>query len=131
MLVYNLVDFHSKWLDAHIMHNITSSRTIEKLRQIFSIHGLPRKIVTDNGPSSAPYHPSTNGLVERAVQTVKRGLQCIQGSSIQEKLSKFLFTHWITPHSTTGVAPSELLMGRRLRSRLDGLFPKVNKKIES
>ena len=74
-----LVDSHSKWLDAHIMHNITSSRTIEKLRQIFSIHGLPRKIVTDNGPkftsdefkrfveanrikhvTSVPYHPSTN-----------------------------------------------------------------------
>ena len=46
-----LVDSHSKWLDTHNMHNITSSRTIEKLRQIFSIHGLPRKIVTDNGPS--------------------------------------------------------------------------------
>ena len=112
------------------MPNITSSRTLEKLRQIFSIHGLPRKIVMDNGPSftsnefkrfvkanginhvtSAPYHTSTNGLVERAIQTVKRGLRGIQGSPIQEKLSKFLFTYLITPYFTTGIAPSELLMG--------------------
>ena len=92
-----LVDSNSKWLDVHIMSNISS---IEKLRMIFATHGLPQKIVTDNGPSftsdelqrfveangithvtSSPYHaPSTNG--ERAVQTVR--LQC---NSKQEKLS--------------------------------------------
>ena len=37
----------------------------------------------------------------------------------------------ITPHSTTGDALSELLTGQRFRSRLDRLFPDVNKKIES
>ena len=99
-----LVNSHSKWLNAHIMPNITSSRTVKKLRQIFSTHGLPRKIVTYNGPSFtsdefkkfvkangikhitlALYHTSTNSLVERAVQTVKRGLQCIKIVPLKKK----------------------------------------------
>ena len=140
-----LVDAHSKWLDVHIMNSITSAKTIERLRMIFATHGLPQKIVTDNGPSftseefrkfvqsngikhvtSAPYHPATNGLAERAVQTMKQGLRQMQGGSVQEKLSKFLFKYRITPHTTTGVAPSELLMGHHLRSRLDLLHPDLS-----
>lgn len=35
----------------HLMSSITSAKTIEKLRLIFSTHGLPMKVVTDNGPS--------------------------------------------------------------------------------
>ena len=34
------------------------------------------------------------------------------GSSVREKLAKFLFKYRITPHLSTGVAPAELLMGR-------------------
>ena len=137
-----IVDAHSKWLDVHLMKSITSAKTIEKLRILFANHGIPQKIVSDNGPSftsdefkrfmqangilhvtSAQYHPSTNGLAERAVQTMKQGLRQMKEGSVQEKLSRFLLKYRITPHSTTGVAPSELLMGRRLRSRLDLLHP--------
>ena len=125
-----LVDAHSKWMDVIVMSDITSAQTIEKLKVVFSTHGLPQKIVTDNGPSfvsnefkefmsrngilhvtSAPYHPSTNGLAERAVQSFKQGLKRTTGKSIQDRLSRFLFQYRTTPHSTTGVPPAELLMG--------------------
>ena len=78
-----VVDSYSKWLEVHTIPSITSARTIEKLRPIFATHGLPKTIVSDNGLSlvssefkkflqlngichitSAPYHPSTNGLAE-------------------------------------------------------------------
>ena len=141
-----VVDAHSKWMDVVVMPDITASQTIEKLKVIFATHGLPQ-IVSDNGPSfvshqfkdfmsqngivhitSAPYHPSTNGLAERAVQTFKLGLKRITGSSIQDWLSKFLL-HYRNPHTTTGVPPAELLMGRRLRTQLDLLFPDVSKRV--
>ncbi len=54
----------------------------------------------------------------------------MQGGSIQENLSKLLFKYRITPHSTTGIPPSERLMGRCLRSRLDLLFPDVSSNVE-
>ena len=46
-----IIDAHSKWLDAHIMTSITSKKTITVLRSVFATHGLPQKVVTDNGPS--------------------------------------------------------------------------------
>ena len=133
-----LVNVHSKWMDAHLMHSITSAKTIEKLCIIFANHRIPRKVVTDNGPTftsyefqefmqkneivhvkSAPYHLSSNGLAERAVQTLKRRIAQTSGTTLQERVSKFLFKYRLTPHSVTGVAPSELLFGRRIRCRLD------------
>ena len=141
-----IVDACSKWLDAHIMSTISSEKTIETLRSVFATHGIPQMIVTDNGSSftseefktftrkngikhvtSAPYHPSSNGQAERAVQTIKKGTP---GKTIQERLSKFLFKYRIIPHATTGIAPCELLMKRRLRSSLDLLFPAVQQRVE-
>ena len=77
-------------------------------------------------------HPqeSSNGFAERAVQSFKQGIKKTPGKNIQDSLSKFLFKYRITPHSTTGVPPAELLMGRRLRSKLDLLYPELSDKVE-
>ncbi|CAB4025071.1 putative protein K02A2.6-like protein, partial [Paramuricea clavata] len=77
---------------------------------------------------SAPYHPSTNGLVERAVQTFKKAMKK-QSGTLQTRLSRFLFKYRTTPHTTTGISPAELRWGTKLRSHLTLLQPDVGKTV--
>ena len=132
------IDAHSKWIKAISTPNSTFATVIGELRTLFARFGLPESIVTDNATcfvsdefesflssngvkhtTSAPYHPATNGLAERAVQIVKRGLRKIREGSMNSRLAKVLLSYRITPQSTTGISPSELLLGRRSRTRLD------------
>ena len=46
-------------------------------------------------------------------------------------IAKYLLVYRNTPHSTTGEAPSLLLMGRRLRTLLDMPIPSVEKHVEA
>ena len=42
------------------------------------------------------------------------GLKQITEGSLQSRLNKFLFQYWLTPQTTTGLSPAELMLGRRL-----------------
>ncbi|CAL8137815.1 unnamed protein product [Orchesella dallaii] len=125
-----VMDAHSKWPEVFDMSsNTTSQKVIEKLRDCFVRFGLPEQIVSDNGrqfvsrefkqfchsngirhTTSSPYHPRTNGEAERFVNTFKQSMM----QSIDEltfRLQRFLFSYRCTPHSTTIIAPAELLIG--------------------
>ena len=118
-----IVDSYSKWLEVRIVHSTTAICTIQELRSVFTTHGLPEMIVSDNGTAftsnefqefttrngirhtnTAPYLPPSNGLAERGVQTFKEGLKKMTEGSVETKLARFLFQYRLTPHSTTGHA---------------------------
>ena len=143
-----LVDAHSKWMDVHIVPSTNAQSTIEKFEQSFATLGLPQVMVSDNGSmftssemqhflssngikhiTSAPYHPSSNGLAERAVQTFKSAMKKLSGISWQSRVSKFLARYRITPHSTTGSPPALLMFGRRPRCALDRVKPDLSAKV--
>ena len=82
--------------------------------------------------TSAPYHPATNGLAERCVQSFKSAMKSeTEVKPLSIKLATFLLAYRNTPHSTTGEAPSQLFLGRRLRTRLDLLKPDLRLKISN
>ena len=117
---------------------------IELSRTLFSQFGIPEVLVTDNSPcfvseefetflskngikhvTSAPFHPATNELAERAVQIVKKGFKKKKGGTMASRIAKVLMAYRTTPQSTTGESPSELLQGRRICTHLDLLKPSV------
>ena len=75
----------------------------------------------------SPISPS-NGLAERAVQTLKSGLKKLTGP-LETRLTQFLFGYRITPQTTTGLSPAELMFIRPLRSRLDLVYSDVSTRV--
>ena len=143
-----VIDAHSKWMEITVVASTTSHSTIEELRKMFATHGLPEVLVSDNGTAfssadfheftrrnsirhvrMAPYHPSSNGQVERAVQTFKDAMKKESPDTLNTRISRFLFHYRNTPHTTTGVSPAELLMGRQLRTHLSLLIPSTTSKV--
>ena len=50
--------------------------------------------------TSAPHHPASNGLAERAVGIVKEAAKRMEGGDLETKLTRFLFDYRATPHAT-------------------------------
>ena len=136
---------HSEWLETHIVDSATTTATIQKMTASFASHGLPVKMVTDNGSvftsqefedfltkngirhiTTSPYNRVSNGLIERAVQSMRLALKKGVGKGLLENcLMRFHFMYRMTPHPSTGVSPAELLMKRKLCSHLSMIHPVV------
>ena len=97
-----LIDAFSKWPEIHEMNSTTAEATISKLKQTFAAQGLPERIISDNGPqftarqfdefckfrgivhsTIAPYHPRSNGEVERLVETFETSIEKANPSTEQ------------------------------------------------
>lgn len=128
-----VVDYYSRWVEIKALHGQSSNAVIISLKEIFSVHGIPDLVVSDNGPqfaneqfrkfaeeygfthtTSSPRYPQANGEAERAVRTVKALLK--KNSDIQLALLSYRASPL-----RNGLAPSELLMGRKLKTQVPTL----------
>ena len=123
------VDYFSRYPEISKLTTTTSQGVINALRPIFARYGVPEILRSDNGPqyisqemtefsreygfkqlTSSPHYPRSNGLAERTVQTMKLMLE----KSTDPYMA--LLSHRGTPLQWCGLCPSELLMGRRIRT---------------
>ena len=143
-----IVDAHTKCIDVIPLTTTTSRMVIESLRRTFATFGLPTVLVSDNGRqfvseefelfctkngikhvTSSSYHPSSNGLAERGVQTVKKSLEKIEAPTLDIKVQRFLFNYRNTPQSSTNKTPAYLMFGRELRSHFSLIHKSVSETV--
>ena len=136
------IDRYSRFPEVEIVKSTRAAIVIPKLYRIFSVHGIPKIVMSGTGPPfssvefaryattlgfthqfSAPYWPQANGEVERFHQCLEKAIQIavLEGKVWKQELQRYLFQYRVTPHSITSVAPCELLFNRKLRGKLPSL----------
>ncbi len=136
-----VVDYLSRYIEIARLPKETLAEVIQQLKIIFARHGIPREVISDNGPqfvswdfskfaksydfvhtTSIPRYPQSNGEAERAVRTIKALLKKADDPLLA------LLAYRSTPLKN-GYSPAELLMCRRLRTTvpvvLEQLQPKM------
>lgn len=137
-----IIDYYSRYKEVEIMRQITANGTVDRLRRIFQRLGFPRTITLDNARQflssdfgdfckesgiflnfTVPYWPQQNGEVERQNRSLLKRFQisCALKRDWKRDLEEYLMMYYSTPHSVTGKTPSELFMGRTIRTKIPSL----------
>ena len=129
-----MVDAYSSYPEVIPLSRQSSEAVIKGMKVTFARHGIPDIVHSDNGPcyssqefsdfqnkwgfkhvTSSPHFPSSNGLAEKTVQTVKNIISKSMESGTDPYLG--LLAYRTTPLGNNQ-SPAELLMGRTLKTEL-------------
>ena len=133
------MDEFSRYPEIEIVPSTSENCVIPKLEKIFSTHGIPFIMKSDNGSPFngskmkefakqsgyihrriTPEWPRANGECERFMRNLNKVIQAthIEGKSWQQEVFNFVRNYRASPHATTGIPPAKLLMGRNIRTKL-------------
>ena len=128
MVIY---DLYSRFPVVCELNSTKCTTVVEKLNTVFSTLGIPKILISDNGPPFSsqnfknfsnsmgfnhrkitPYWPQANGATESFMKNLAKVIRCANVSGVpwRQELTKFLANFRATPHSSKGFATSELLL---------------------
>ena len=138
-------DYLTRWPEAKAVPD-AGAETLAKFifEEIVCRHGVPKIILSDNGKNftsevvrilcekflikhifSSPYHPQTNGMVERLNRTLCNSLAKVT-ENIEDwdlNISAVLFAYRTKRHATTGYTPFHLVYGRQAILPIETVIP--------
>ena len=139
--ILTICDYATRCPDTIPILNTEANAIAKDLVSVFVGVGIPDEILTDQGSNlmssllqemylmlnisrlrTSPYHPQTDGLMERLNGTLKSMIRKFTESNQKdwdEHLPYLLFAYREVPQESTGFSPFELLYGRRVRGSLD------------
>jgi transposase InsO family protein len=139
------IDYLTKWVEAKAITAKEADKIVQFIHEeITTRHGVPKEILSDNGLEFAnktmkdyclqmgiiqqfasPYHPQTNGLVERMNRTLADTITKIAnetGKVWDKCIPDTLFAIRTNYQSTTEQTPFYLTYGREAKTPIDQQF---------
>ena len=139
---YNLLatDKRARYPEVVRTHSTAFRPTKDRLKTMFSTHGTPRQLESDNGPPFnskglaefaktegfhhhcvTPGHARANGKAESSTKLLNKTekIAHLHGGDSNTAIQEMLTGYRSTSHPATGVTPYEALMNRQVRTRLD------------
>ena len=135
-------DYFTKWKETYAIPNHTSQTVADKLTTEFICRfGTPARIHTDQGREfesllfaelckllginksrTTPYHPQSDGMVERYYQTVQTMLAMYvdeDRSDWDDHLPYVMMAYRASTHETTKCTPNKVVFGREISLPID------------
>ena len=138
-----MIDRSTRFPEITPLRSIQSKVIIKHLKDFIGRYGVPKEIQTDRGTNftsrlfqrkvsefgikqvfSTPYHPQSQGVLERFHATLKNALSKYTLSNLgdwEENLPFVLYAIRSSPNETLGFSPYELVYGHNVRGPLDML----------
>ena len=137
-----IIDEYSRYPVVESLTSLTAKSVIPLLDKTFLIFGIPKELISDNGPpfnskefrkfadnmgfkhrKITPLWPRANAESERFMKTIGKAIRAAhtEHRSWKQEIHTFLRNNRATPHATIDMSPGEILFGRKSNTNLSDL----------